>query len=158
MELKDYNHLIKIVKKSPSVKIAVTAAADPHTIEAVCFAYKESIVVPIFIGDKEKIQKLIAEQGLAKNQFEIIDEKDDLKTPYIANKLVNEDRASIVMKGFIDTSDFLKGILDKETGLRTGNTMSHIAFMQLKDYHKLIVVTDIGMITQPDYETKKKNH
>jgi len=154
--VKDYDQLIQVVKKAPSVKMAVTAAGDRHTVEAACHAYKEKIVVPIFIGDKGKIISTIREQGFLDDQFEIIDENDVLKTPYIANKLVHEGLVSIVMKGFIDTSDFLRGILDKENGLRTGNPMSHLAFLQLKDYHKLLVITDGGMITEPDYETKKK--
>lgn len=156
MVIKDYDQLIDMVKNAPSVKIAVAAAADQHTVEAACYAYKENIIEPIFIGDREKILFYVKEQGFKENQFEIIDEKDVFMTPYIASKLVHEGRASIVMKGFIDTSDFLRGILDKKDGLRTGNPMSHMAFLQLKDYHKLLVITDGGMITEPDYETKKR--
>ena len=31
------------------------------------------------------------------------------------------------MKGLLDTKTFLKSVLDKEVGLRTGKTLSHVA-------------------------------
>ena len=155
MELKNYDELIAMVKAAPMVSGAVTAC-DDHTIEAACHAYKEQVMRPIFIGDKAEIVKYVREFGFSEDEFEIIDEKDPLQTPLIACDLVNANRASVVMKGMIDTSDFLRGILDKERGLRTGNPMSHVAILQIPNYPKLLAFTDGGMITDPDYDTKVK--
>ncbi|MEG0804864.1 MAG: phosphate acyltransferase [Lachnospiraceae bacterium] len=155
MEIKNFDELVQIVKAAPMVKGAV-AAADDHTIEAACHAYEENVMEPIFIGKKQEITEILRGLGYAQDKFELIEEEDVLRTPYHACTLVNEGKASLVMKGFIDTSDFLRGILDKETGLRTGNPMSHVAVLEIPGYHKLIATTDGGMITEPDYDTKVK--
>ena len=153
MEIKNYDDLIKMVKEAPMVTGAITAC-DDHTIEAAVHAYKEHVLTPIFIGDEVLIRGILKNLGYGEDEFEIINEKDAIETPLIACDLVHEGRASIVMKGLIDTSDFLRGILNKERGLRTGRPMSHVAILQIPNYPKLIATTDGGMITAPDYEAK----
>lgn len=155
MEIKNFDELVARVKAAPMVKGAV-AAADDHTIEAACHAYKEDVMEPIFIGRRAEIEENVKLAGFAPDQFQIIEEDDILKTPLHACKLVHDGEAALVMKGFIDTSDFLRGILDKEVGLRTGNPMSHVAVLEIPGYYKLIATTDGGMITDPDYDTKVK--
>lgn len=156
MEIKNYNELINEVKKQKMKKVAIASAADNHTIQAALNAYDNNISIPIFIGDSNKIKDILKENGRKADEFNIIHEIDILKTPYIASELVHKNEANFVMKGFIETSDFLRGIVDKETGLRTGNVMSHIAFLQIPDYPKLVAVTDGGMITNPDLEQKRQ--
>ncbi len=154
MEIKTFDELIEKVKTAPTVRAAVASAADSHTIQAALHAYHENIIDPIFIGNKQEITALLKQENETPENFKIIDEPDILQTSHIASKIVNAGEAEIVMKGFIDTSDFLRGILDKEHGLRTGNPMSHIAFLQVPGYPKLMAVTDGGMVTAPDYPTK----
>jgi len=58
------------------------------------------------------------------------------------------------MKGFVSTSTFLKAILDKSLSLRGKGLMSHLALFEVPTYHKIIGVTDGGMIIAPDLEQK----
>lgn len=154
MEIKSFDELIAKVKAAPTIRAAIASAADLHTLEAAVHAHKEGIIEPVFIGDKNKIEELLSSIGLVHERYDIIDEPDILQTSHVASKMVNAGKADIVVKGFIDTSDFLRGILDKEHGLRTGNPMSHIAFLQVPGYKKLLAITDGGMVTAPDYQGK----
>lgn len=156
MIIKNYDDLICLVHNQPVRRAAIASAADSHTIESALKAAQENIAVPIFIGDESEIRRILELNHANACDFTIIHEADRLKTPYIASHLVNEGLADFVMKGFIDTSDFFRGILDKTDGLRTGNPMSHIAFLQIPEYGKLLAVTDGGMVTAPDYTQKKQ--
>ena len=60
------------------------------------------------------------------------------------------------MKGKMQTSDLLRQVVNKETGLQVGKIMSHFGLFQVPNYHKLCVLTDGGMNVQPDLETKVK--
>ena len=71
-----------------------------------------------------------------------------------AVRLVSENKAQFLMKGYVDTSILLKGVLNKEWGLRTGRLLSHIAVFELDKYHKPFVITDGGMNIKPDMKTK----
>ena len=48
--------------------------------------------------------------------------KPPRRTPAV--KLAHDGEADMYMKGLLDTKTFLKSILDKEVGLRTGKTLS----------------------------------
>lgn len=156
MEIKSYQELLQRVQDSPLARVAVVAAADPHTIEGVLEAQKQRVASPVLIGDAKVIAEILKECGEEPEAFEIFHEPDISKTPLVANELVHSGKADFVMKGLIDTADFLKGILDKESGLRTGNVMSHIAFLELPGYRKLLAITDGGMIASPDLDAKRQ--
>lgn len=53
------------------------------------------------------------------------------------------------MKGFIETSDMLWAILNKDTGISTGGVLSHMSLTYLPAYNKMPVVTDAAMIINP---------
>jgi phosphate butyryltransferase len=58
------------------------------------------------------------------------------------------------MKGNVPTATFLRGVLDKEAGLRKSDVLSHFALFEIPTYHKLIGLTDAAMVIAPDLKTK----
>jgi phosphate butyryltransferase len=58
------------------------------------------------------------------------------------------------MKGLVSSRLFLKAVLNKEFGLRTGSLLSHVAIFETPYYHKLLGVTDAAMNVDPDLEEK----
>lgn len=86
----------------------------------------------------------------------IVDICDIEKAAIKGVSMVNDGSVDFIMKGKIQTGDLLKAVVDKENGLRTGNIMSHIAIHELKSYHKLLAVTDGGMMTYPDLNQKRQ--
>ncbi|MBP2651655.1 MAG: phosphate butyryltransferase [Firmicutes bacterium] len=60
------------------------------------------------------------------------------------------------MKGKIQTADLLKAVVNKEKGLRTGSVMSHVVLHEIPTYHKLLVITDGGMMMYPNLAEKKQ--
>ena len=66
------------------------------------------------------------------NEFEIINVVDPIEAARTAVKLVHDGKADMYMKGLIDTKSFLKSVLDKEVGLRTDKTLSHVCVFEIK--------------------------
>jgi phosphate butyryltransferase len=60
------------------------------------------------------------------------------------------------MKGRMETSDLLRQVVNKETGLQCGKIMSHVGLFQVPKYHKVVVLSDGGMLLAPDLEQKVK--
>ena len=58
------------------------------------------------------------------------------------------------MKGLVDTKNFLKSVLDKEVGLRTGKPLSHVAVFDIEGIKQLLFLTDVAFITYPSLEDK----
>jgi phosphate butyryltransferase len=58
------------------------------------------------------------------------------------------------MKGMIQTSDFLRAVLNKEYGLRTGKVLSHVSTHEVDGYDRLIHVTDPALNVAPTLPEK----
>ncbi|HCX61533.1 MAG TPA: phosphate butyryltransferase [Clostridiales bacterium] len=157
MELKNFKELIAKVQNNDTKKrVAVAAAHDEHTLEAVFKAVNDKLVEPVLIGDKEKIVKMLGNLSVNFDENEIIHTSDDTEAAEKTVELINEGKADFIMKGKLQTADLLKAVVNKEKGLRTGSVMSHVAILEIPAYHKLIAVTDGGMMMYPNLEEKKQ--
>ncbi len=80
----------------------------------------------------------------------------DADTPEQAAKkavqAVHSGGLDMMLKGHIDTSVLLKEVVNKEYGLLTGSLLSHVALLDVPRYHKLLLLTDGGMVMYPELE------
>lgn len=154
MVLKNLNDLKHLVEGGPRKKLVLAAAQDQHSLGAVIKAWKENIIEPILIGDKEGIQNICASNNYDITGLRIIHEPDTEKSVEMAVRMVSSKHADILMKGMVGTSTLLKCVLNKEWGLRTGNLLSHFALFEVDTYHKVIAVTDVAMNIAPNLKDK----
>lgn len=154
MELKKLETLVEITLSRAKKSIAVAASEDEQVLLALKEATEKGIIVPILIGDKEKTKKLAEEISFDISKFEFIEEKEPSKSARIAVSVVREGKAQIIMKGLVNTADYLRAILDKENGLRSGSLLSHIGIFEIPAYHKLIGLTDAAQNIAPSLEEK----
>ncbi|MEL7657108.1 MAG: phosphate acyltransferase [Bacillota bacterium] len=134
--------------------IAVAVAQDKEVILTAAEAYQAGIADFILVGDQEKIKE-IAEDIDRSFEFNVIDEKDENEASLLAAELVRKGEADVLMKGLVNSSVFLKAVLNEERGLRSGKSLSHLAAFEIPGQPKLAFYTDGGMNTFPDYEMKK---
>jgi len=132
----------------------VAAAEDQPVLEAVAAARKENIVEPILVGNRIIIEEISSKINFDLKGIDIINEINPVQACKISVGLIRENKAQILMKGMVNTADYLRAILDKENGLRTGQLLSHIGFFELKKYHKLLAVTDVAQNIAPTLEEK----
>lgn len=154
--IKSFDDVLKRVKANGIKKVAVAVAQDEPVLEAIRDARKMGIADAILVGDKVKIEAAAEAVGLDLKQLEIIDEPNNMKAAKTAVELVSSGKADMVMKGLVDTATFLKAVLDKEKGLRTGKVLSHVAVFDIPALQRIIIVTDAAMNIAPDLMTKKQ--
>ena len=135
-------------------KVSVAVAQDAPVLEAVKAAKERNIADAILVGDEAKIREVAASINMNLDGFEIINETDDYQAALTAVKLVHDGTADMYMKGLIDTKSFLKSVLDKEVGLRTGKTLSHVCVFEIKGVDHLLFLTDVAFMTYPTLEDK----
>ncbi len=149
-----FEELVEKVKNFEMKKVSVAVAQDSAVIEAVRVAKDRKIADAILVGDEDKIKAVAKEINTDISDFRIIDVKDDIEASLAAVKLVRDGEADMYMKGLINTKDFLKSVLDKEVGLRTGKALSHVCVFDVKGYEKLLFLTDVAFMTYPTLEDK----
>ena len=152
---KNFTEMAEMVKNHPvKKKIVLACAHDEHSLEAVNEAVKEGIVEAVLVGKKEEIKAIIKEHGFALENATIYNEDDDVEAAKTAVRLINEGKGDFLMKGRMQTADLLKQVVNKETGLNMGKVMSHVGLFEVPNYHKLVVLTDGGMLLHPTLEQK----
>lgn len=153
---KNFDDLLSKLKVAEKKKLAVAVAQDEPVLEAVKSAKEQGIADAILVGDETKIQEVADNIGLDLSDYEIIHEIDDKKAALMAVELVSSGKADMVMKGLVDTATFLRSVLNKEVGLRTGKLMSHVAVFEIEGIDRLIYLTDAAFNTYPDLKAKKQ--
>lgn len=152
--IRKLEELISLAKERQKKTIAIAAAQDKVVLEAVVQAVKDNIVDAILVGDKKKILSLGEELGLDLSNMRIEDECDINKAAAKAVDLVSRGEAQFLMKGILGTADLLKAVLNKEAGLKTNNLLSHVMIYEVPTYHKLLFLTDGGMVPYPELKDK----
>lgn len=154
MLLKNLDTFVEIAKQKPKKKIAVAAAEDDLVLAAVAKAQKEGIAEPILVGNKEAIIKIANNIDFNLDGIEIIDEINPAESCRISVRLIRENKAQILMKGLVSSSDYLKAVLNKEFGLRKNQLLSHIGFFEIPAYHKVLALSDAAQNIAPTFEEK----
>jgi phosphotransacetylase len=134
--------------------VAVVEAQDEHTIDAVSQAAKDGLISPILIGREDAINALLEQHGAPANAT-VIGSGGIGESLAIAASLIAQGKAGALMKGKLETGEFMKGVLNKEYRLTLDRRLSLVGFYQMPQYHKLFAVSDMGLNTYPDLALKK---
>jgi phosphate butyryltransferase len=149
-----FDQMLEEVKSRPRRSVAIAVAHDRIVMEAAAEASRRDIAEPVLVGDAKRIEQIAKDSQISLNNIHIVDESNDLLAVRVAVEMTSSGKTDMVMKGYIHTDDFLRGVLDKEIGLRTGYLMSHVSILEVGHFNRLIFVTDGAMNIQPTLEEK----
>lgn len=144
MKLKD---LFKDLDKNK--KILIVGCEKYSEIDAAIKGKEEGLFKPILIGDPLKIKDKVKD-------IEIIPSTSQEESVSIGCQLLKDGNGDVLMKGSVQTSTFLKGVLNKEFGLFDKGVLSHLAILDIPSYPKILMITDGGMCIRPDLQMKKE--
>ena len=148
------NNLLDVAHKKKGVKAAIVNAGKPLPMLSVQDAVSENLIEPIFIGDKNEIQKCANDLKWDISQYEIIHEPVENMTAPIAAKLASEKKVRIIVKGHIHTDVLMKEVLKREYNLLGKTRLSHIWHMTLAKEDKPLIITDGALNVLPNVKTK----
>ena len=134
--------------------IAIAAAADEKMIHVAQAVTDINLCEVIMVGDADKITSLAQEAEFDISKVRGVDERDPAKLGLTAVELVHNGEADIFVKGKMNTSDFLRAVLNKEVGLRTGRQLNVLTCYDVPTEKKLFFITDGGMTVAPTLADK----
>ena len=153
--IRSFKELIEKVQNGEPQTLSVAVAQDADVLLSVWNAYQNRIIQGAYlVGNEQEIREIAKEQGIDLSKFEIVNEEEKPEACATAIKLVREGKASLPMKGFVDTSVALKALLNKEYGLRTGNLICHVGLMEVAGFDRMFLLSDSAMTIAPTLEQK----
>jgi phosphate butyryltransferase len=156
MSLKTLADVAALVKRAAEKKtVVLVQAADAHSLEAVLRVKKEGLLDFLLTGVRRDIMETAEKIGAEVSDAQIIDARTAEEAALKGVELIRNGTAHFLMKGKLETSELLRPVINRETGISGGRTMSHIALNEIPSYHKLLITTDGGMLPYPSLEQKK---
>ena len=148
------NNLLNVANNKKGVKAGIVNAGKPLSMISVMDAVKESLIVPIFIGDKKEIEKCANDLNWDVSNYKIIHEPVENDTAKVAAKLAFEEKIRIIVKGHIHTDVLMKEVLKREYKLLGTTRVSHIWHMTIDKDDKPLIITDGALNVSPNIKTK----
>ncbi len=153
------DYFINLAKEKTGDAIQTVAVAAPHdlaTLESLRNALDLGFVKVILVGDEELIKKAAKEGNLDISDMKIVHAEDLADAAQKSVDQVREGKASLIMKGLIDTSVILKAVVKKENELRTGKTLSYVGILFKEGSEKYYITSDGAMVITPSLQQKKE--
>lgn len=138
--------------KGRKKRLIVAAADDDVVLSAVASAMQYELISPILVGPEKEITKISEQIKIDLAGCQIVDVEKE-KAAVKAVEIASRD-GDILMKGSVRTGDLMKIVLQEEYGLRTGSTITMVSVFDIPSYHKLLAISDAGMIIAPTFEQK----
>lgn len=142
------------IARTPKRTIVISAAADEKMIHVAQEVSDLALCNVILVGDAEKIAELAKAADFDLSRVKVVNEPDAERVGVTAVELVSSGKADVLVKGKMNTSDFLRAVLNKEVGLRTGRQLNVLTCYEVPGEKKLFFITDGGMTIAPSLEDK----
>ena len=156
MVISGFQELKARLREAVPQRAVVAAAHDRHTLEAVFQAQRDGLIRPILVGDGEKIRAIARALGWEMPEEDLVEAGDDAACARQAVELIRQGRGKLLIKGMLQTGTLLKAVVQPDTGIRASELLSHVAILDVPAYHKLLFLTDGGMVVAPDRNQKRE--
>ncbi len=154
-QLRTLTELMTYAREVGPMTISVACAEDAEVLEAVEAARKEGVAKAFLVGDADKIKSVADGLGIDLRHFDVVDDKNgEAAASLKAVELVSSGQAHILMKGMVKTANFLRGVLNKEKGLRSGSLLSHVYIHEVENYDRIFFISDPAFNMYPDLQGK----
>lgn len=134
-------------------RIALANAHDEPALSAVVNARRKGVVEGTLVGKKDEIIAMLHEMGESEKDYEIVDfDGEELDAAKLTVQLVREGKADIPMKGILQTSNFARAILNRETGLIPASGKRLVSQCGIFEYEgRFVMITDAAINIAPTW-------
>jgi phosphate butyryltransferase len=152
--IKNLKELVEQARKLGPARVVVIEAHNPEVLESLKDAEPMGLAEPILVGDPVKIQRVAQQVGYKVRPETLLPAASEEESIRKSIDLVRGGKADFLMKGKVATAKMVRGVLDKERGLRTGGLLSQVAVVQVPGIPRLLLMTDAAINIAPTLEQK----
>jgi phosphate acetyltransferase/phosphate butyryltransferase len=150
-----YRPLIALTQGLEPIRTAVVHPVDRNTLLGVIEAAQANLIVPILVGPAAKIQVVAEAEGLDLSPYSLIPTEHSHAAAAQAVALARAGEVEALMQGSLHTDELMHEVVIRETGLRTGRRMSHVAVVDVPTYPRPLFITDASINIYPSLEIKR---
>jgi phosphotransacetylase len=133
---------------------AVVHPIDASSLLAANTAAAAGLILPVLIGPAAGIRAVAAAEAIDISMYRLLDMPDAPASAAHAVALAREGEVRMLMKGDLHTDQFMHPIVASQTGLRTEKHISHVYVLDVPDYPRLLLLTDMAINIAPSLAEK----
>lgn len=157
MEMKNFDQIIEHAKQGGYKERVVIAGADCENILLGAFQAQDAgFATPILVGERKKIDPMLDRLGLKDKEYKLVETGPSDDVTQIAIDMIRAGKGDVLMRGNIQTREFLMPLLDRKNGLRTDKLLTHIDLVSMPEYPKLIAIGDVTVTIEPNLGQKQQ--
>jgi phosphate acetyltransferase len=149
-----YQRLIDYCKTLPPTPTAVVHPCDQSSLQGAVDAAKNSLIAPILVGPKERIEAVAKQYDIDITGLPIVEAPYSQASATKAVELVREGKAEALMKGSLHTDELMGAVVKRDTGLRTARRVSHCFVMDVPGHEDALIITDAAVNIAPTLADK----
>lgn len=147
--------LLEKAQTLPPTRTAIVNAGARLAMISAHDAFRAGIIEPVFFGDADEIKRQAEELEWEIAGHTLVNADGERAAAEAAAKYAGAGDADMIMKGNIHTDTFMRAMVGKEAGLRTGSRFTHVFHMTVPDRDGALLITDGAVNVHPDFETRK---
>ena len=156
MEIKNFDNIIsRVPKLSAPLRVVLAGSDGENMLRGLFQAQNEGFVQPVLVGDRARTMVQLEKLGLEQEPYTMVDTPPGHNVTQAAIDIITCGEGDILMRGNLPTRDFLMPVLDRKNGLRTERLMSHVSLASIPEYPKLLALSDMTIIVNPNPTQKK---
>ncbi len=136
------------------VPAAIVHPIDALSLLAAVDAAKAGFMLPVLIGPAARIRAVAREVSVDITPYRLVDTVAAAASAATAVALARSGEVGLLMKGDLHTDVLMHPVMSSLTGLRTGKQISHVYVMDVPDYPRLLMLTDMAINIAPDLAAK----
>lgn len=150
-----YRDLIALTQKFEPVRTAVVHPVDAVSLLSAIKAAEAQLIIPVFVGPRQKILTIAAEGGIDLTPYQLIPTDHSHAAAAKAVAMARTGEVQALMKGALQVDELMDAVQAKEGGLQTGRLMSHIYAIDVPNYPRPLFITDAAINVSPSLEDKR---
>lgn len=148
-------NLLDLAQTFAPPRVAIARAGAPLPMMAAKDATDAGIMIPVFVGERDMIQKEADALGWDISAFARHDTTGEEEAGETAAALCGTGDADVLLKGNLHSDVFLRAALKRDVGLRTQERLLHIFHISPPDGGRPILISDAAVNVTPSMEIRQ---
>jgi phosphate acetyltransferase len=147
--------LIAMCDELSPVRTAVVHPCDRASLEGAIAAAEDELIIPVLVGNTQKIRALAAREGLDIGSYQIVDAPHSHAAAAQAVALARAGSVHALMKGSLHSDELMHEVSKPDSGLHTERRISHAFVLDVPSYAQPLIVTDGVVNIAPTLDEKR---
>jgi phosphate acetyltransferase len=140
--------LLRQVKSLKPPRCAVVHPCDIDSLTGAIEAARQELIIPILVGPIDKLKAVARLAGIDLSHIEIVDVPHSHAAAEKAALMAETKLVDSMMKGSLHTDELMHAVT-RCVGLRTKRRMSHVFYLNIPLYSKVLLLTDAVLNIHP---------